>query len=186
MKVTFKITFSIFILTSLPYFRLLQMRAAQGVNLSYRLQIVLYDELREKQKVNPGGSSQQIGSPELINVHKSSNNISVRRSSRNKVETDSLCSDDNSRCSLPMNVPDQQPGLNVPEDSFGSIRGTRDPFNEVPTALNSNLYTMLRNNKSQRRSLLNGLISLFDDSQVRVCNIYIYMTILSSFPNVCT
>ncbi|CAH8872943.1 unnamed protein product [Trichobilharzia szidati] len=149
--------------TKFPGF--LTMRAAQGVNLSYRLQIVLYNELREKPKVNPSGSSQQIGSPELSSVHKSTNIISVRRSSRNKVETDSLGSDDNSRCTLPTNVPDHQSSFNVPEDSFGAIRGTRDPFSEVPTALNSNLYSMLRNNKSQRRSLLNGLISLFDDSQ---------------------
>ncbi|XP_018654847.1 putative nipped-b-like protein (delangin) (scc2 homolog) [Schistosoma mansoni] len=75
--------------TKFPGF--LTMRAAQGVNLSYRLQLVLYNELREKLKGNSEG--------------------------------------------------------------------------EVPSAMNSHLYSMLRNNKSQRRSLLNGLISLFDDSQ---------------------
>ncbi|CAH8574922.1 unnamed protein product [Schistosoma turkestanicum] len=152
--------------TKFPGF--LTMRAAQGVNLSYRLQLVLYNELREKLKGNSGGPLQQIGSPESSNLHKSTHPISApRRNVRNRSEADSLGSDENPKCSPPTNFSESQSLLNIPEDSFGAIRGTRDPFSEVPSALNSHLYSMLRNNKSQRRSLLNGLISLFDDSQVR-------------------
>ncbi|CAH8674533.1 unnamed protein product [Schistosoma rodhaini] len=151
--------------TKFPGF--LTMRAAQGVNLSYRLQLVLYNELREKLKGNSEGPSlQQIGSPESSNFHKSAHSINAtRRTTRNRSEVDCLGSDDNPKCSPSTNVSESQSLHNIPEDSFGAIRGTRDPFSEVPSAMNSHLYSMLRNNKSQRRSLLNGLISLFDDSQ---------------------
>ncbi|CAH8644983.1 unnamed protein product [Schistosoma guineensis] len=151
--------------TKFPGF--LTMRAAQGVNLSYRLQLVLYNELREKLKgTSEGPSLQQIGSPESSNFHKSTHSINAtRRTTRNRSEVDCLGSDDNLKCSPSTNVSESQSLLNIPEDSFGAIRGTRDPFSEVPSAMNSHLYSMLRNNKSQRRSLLNGLISLFDDSQ---------------------
>lgn len=152
-----------------------QMRAAQGVNLSYRLQLVLYNELREKLKgTSEGPSLQQIGSPESSNFHKSTHSINAtRRTTRNRSEVDCLGSDDNLKCSPSTNVSESQSLLNIPEDSFGAIRGTRDPFSEVPSAMNSHLYSMLRNNKSQRRSLLNGLISLFDDSQVRTYLFYV-------------
>lgn len=49
-----------------------------------------------------------------------------------------------------------------------TIRGTRDPESEVPIALNSPLYAMLRINRGLRRSFLNGLLNLFDDMQVRL------------------
>ncbi|TNN05143.1 Nipped-B-like protein [Schistosoma japonicum] len=63
-------------------------------------------------------------------------------------------------CSPNTNISGSRSTPNVLEDSFGAVRGTRDPFSEIPSALNSHLYLLLRNNKSQRRSLLNGLISL--------------------------
>ncbi|KAK4474435.1 hypothetical protein MN116_001591 [Schistosoma mekongi] len=151
--------------TKFPGF--LTMRAAQGVNLSYRLQLVLYDEIREKLKSNSGGHClQQLGSPEPSNVHKSTHSITAsRRNIRNRTDADNLSFDDSAKCSPTTNVSESQSISNVPEDSYGAVRGTRDPFSEIPSALNSHLYSMLRNNKSQRRSLLNGLISLFDDSQ---------------------
>ncbi|KAK4467489.1 hypothetical protein MN116_008977 [Schistosoma mekongi] len=145
----------------------LTMRAAQGVNLSYRLQLVLYDEICGNLKVNSGRPSlQQLCSPEPSYIHKSTHSIfTTRRSTRKRAEADSLGSDDNSKCSPNTNIYGSQSTPTVLEDSYGAVRGTRDPFSEIPSALNSHLYLLLRNNKSQRRSLLNGLISLFDDSQ---------------------
>lgn len=132
----------------------LTMRATQGVHMSYRLQCVLYHELCEKQKTN--SLCEDFTSPE---TSKSLNNI--RRSNRHKIgdhhDQDNFTSDDVGTVNKST------------EESFGAIRGTWDPHCEVPNALNSHLYSMLRANRSQRRSLLNGLISTFDDSQVGFC-----------------
>uniref|UniRef100_A0A5K3F1J8 Nipped-B protein n=1 Tax=Mesocestoides corti TaxID=53468 RepID=A0A5K3F1J8_MESCO len=46
-----------------------------------------------------------------------------------------------------------------------AIRGARDVDSDVPNALNSQLYSMLRTNRTFRRAFLNGLINLFDELQ---------------------
>ncbi|KAL3316738.1 hypothetical protein Ciccas_004607 [Cichlidogyrus casuarinus] len=87
------------------------MRAAQGLSLSYRLQFMLYEQV-------------------------TSDEFKMQQSSTNT----------------------------QPQASYGSIRGSWNPEADVPSALNSHLYSMLRGNRNQRRSFLNSLISLFDES----------------------
>ncbi|KAG5443974.1 Nipped-B-like protein B [Clonorchis sinensis] len=166
----------------------LSMRAIQGVSFSYRLQFVLYPELihliAQKAKLAPASCSSQVLSPDNQNTSgsttKHASHQSARRSARHKGSTaasnidgencdmnSSGCLEETAKSSKVLSdLSEQLPGVaDYAEGSFECIRGTRDPLSDIPTALNSNLYSMLRGNRGQRRSLLSGLISLFDDSQ---------------------
>jgi len=44
------------------------------------------------------------------------------------------------------------------------LRGAR--VDDVPTSLNSYLYSLIRGNRSQRRALLTSLLNMFDDTAV--------------------
>jgi len=44
------------------------------------------------------------------------------------------------------------------------LRGVR--VDDVPTSLNSYLYSLIRSNRSQRRGLLTSLLNMFDDTAV--------------------
>ena len=44
------------------------------------------------------------------------------------------------------------------------LRGARE--DDVPTSLNSYLYSLIRGNRSQRRGLLTSLVNMFDDTAV--------------------
>ena len=44
------------------------------------------------------------------------------------------------------------------------LRGAR--MDDIPTSLNSYLYSLIRGNRSQRRGLLTTLLNMFDDTAV--------------------
>lgn len=51
------------------------------------------------------------------------------------------------------------------------VRGYRIKHeNELPSALNGFLYSILKSTKSQRRGILNSLLKQFDDTSVRMIN----------------
>jgi len=49
-------------------------------------------------------------------------------------------------------------------NTAGPLRGAR--VDDVPTSLNSYLYSLIRGNRSQRRGLLTSLLNMFDDTAV--------------------
>jgi len=49
-------------------------------------------------------------------------------------------------------------------DRKNPLRGART--DDVPTSLNSYLYSLIRGNRSQRRGLLTSLLNMFDDTAV--------------------
>jgi len=49
-------------------------------------------------------------------------------------------------------------------DRKNLLRGART--DDVPTSLNSYLYSLIRGNRSQRRGLLTSLLNMFDDTAV--------------------
>ena len=50
-------------------------------------------------------------------------------------------------------------------NSADALRGAR--VDDLPTSLNSYLYSLIRGNRSQRRGLLTSLLNMFDDTAVR-------------------
>lgn len=49
-------------------------------------------------------------------------------------------------------------------DDRTPLRGAR--VDDLPTSLNSYLYSLIRGNRSQRRGLLTSLLNMFDDTAV--------------------
>jgi len=49
-------------------------------------------------------------------------------------------------------------------NSADTLRGART--DDIPTSLNSYLYSLIRGNRSQRRGLLTSLLNMFDDTAV--------------------
>ncbi|THD18350.1 Cohesin loading factor subunit SCC2 [Fasciola hepatica] len=173
----------------------LSMRAIQGVSYSYRLQYILYPETFEtvcqKSKLT-ASVSQSVQSPDSTNKSVTSA-LAPRRSGRNKNANDSDIVDSNCVESLRPSMPNCEQSVSnpdSPESLFETIRGTRDPLSDIPGALNSNLYSMLRGNRGQRRSLLSGLIALFDESQTSGTRVMLSQLIyvadnLAHFPYQC-
>ena len=58
-------------------------------------------------------------------------------------------------------------------NSVDALRGAR--VDDIPTSLNSYLYSLIRGNRSQRRGLLTSLLNMFDDTAVslRLCVLYV-------------
>ncbi|VDP88161.1 unnamed protein product [Echinostoma caproni] len=173
----------------------ISMRAIQGVNYSYRLQYILHPETLEvvcqkAKSVTVGSQSMQ--SPDSTNKSLASSQ-STRRSARNKTASDSDTIDSNCVEQPRVSKPSSEQTTSNPdslESLFETIRGTRDPLSDIPAALNSNLYAMLRGNRGQRRSLLSGLIALFDESQTSGTRVMLSQLIyvadnLAHFPYQC-
>ena len=51
-------------------------------------------------------------------------------------------------------------------DTATVLRGAR--MEDIPTSLNSYLYSLIRANRSQRRGLLTSLLNMFDDTAVSI------------------
>jgi len=49
-------------------------------------------------------------------------------------------------------------------NSADTLRGART--DDIPTSLNSYLYSLIRGQRSQRRGLLTSLLNMFDDTAV--------------------
>ncbi|KAA3682054.1 cohesin loading factor subunit SCC2, partial [Paragonimus westermani] len=188
----------------------LSMRAIQGVSFSYRLQFILYPEVlqmvSQKSKIYHSTGLQQMLSPESTAGKKSDPAQPTRRSARNRgsgasvalcdasetSDRSSLVEEGNSKGGKGLDDSSERlpPISDYAEGSFECIRGTRDPLTDIPNALNSNLYSMLRGNRGQRRSLLSGLIALFDDSQPNSQRVHLSQLIyiadnLAHFPYQC-
>jgi len=59
------------------------------------------------------------------------------------------------------------------------LRGAR--MDDIPTSLNSYLYSLIRANRSQRRGLLTSLLNMFDDTAVSIaliCSLFVVLALL--------
>jgi len=59
-------------------------------------------------------------------------------------------------------------------NSADALRGAR--VDDIPTSLNSYLYSLIRGNRSQRRGLLTSLLNMFDDTAVSLCLCVLYVS----------
>ncbi|VDL93984.1 unnamed protein product [Schistocephalus solidus] len=160
----------------------ISMRATQGVCMSFRLQAVLHasgclhktdarpDEPAAAAASVPEGTSATC-TPQQT-PQKTASASSTRRSTRHHNQQSQQSESENlsqETVSAPTAVvPDsggRTPAALPVVIDYGAIRGSRNVDSDIPSALNSQLYSMLRGNRGQRRSFLNGLLALFDDSQ---------------------
>ncbi|CDI96881.1 nipped b protein [Echinococcus multilocularis] len=132
------------------------MRAIEGVCFSYRLQRVLHSASKISHVERKGCG---VYDTSETNITTTSQSTSVKPSRRS------------SGCSTTDNGVSANEG-NISDSVLASaypfacpIRGARDVDSDVPSALNSQLYSMLRVNRTSRRAFLNGLINLFDELQ---------------------
>ncbi|KAL5105362.1 Nipped-B protein [Taenia crassiceps] len=133
------------------------MRAIEGVCFSYRLQLVLYlaSKISHTERKNSGvhSTSETTTSTSYLPPAKPS-----RRSGGCSTAYNSASANEGSSSG---------PSLFSADPLANPIRGARDVDSDVPNALNSQLYSMLRANRTSRRAFLNGLINLFDDIQLQ-------------------
>lgn len=129
------------------------MRAIEGVCFSYRLQCVLHavkkasgGDRRESAGEGARDTSTEVGG----NNSTSSSSRQTRRNADNGTTPADVTSEG---------------GLNP---FANAIRGAKEVDSDIPNALNSQLYSMLRANITSRRAFLKGMINLFDEMQVRL------------------
>nr|VZH95966.1 unnamed protein product [Spirometra erinaceieuropaei] len=160
----------------------ISMRATQGVCMSFRLQAVLHasgclhkadarlDEPATAASISEVSSA--TCTPQQT-PQKTAPVSSTRRSTRQHNHQSQQQSESENLSQETVAVPPAvapEPGGRAPIAppvviDYGAIRGSRNVDSDIPSALNSQLYSMLRGNRGQRRSFLNGLLALFDDSQ---------------------
>ncbi|VUZ52148.1 unnamed protein product [Hymenolepis diminuta] len=126
------------------------MRAIEGVCFSYRLQCVLHAVKKatggdRRESAGEGGhdTSTEVGG----NNSTSSSSKQTRRNADNGTTPADVTSEG---------------GLNP---FANAIRGAKEVDSDIPNALNSQLYSMLRANITSRRAFLKGMINLFDEMQ---------------------
>lgn len=134
-----------------------QMRAIEGVCFSYRLQRVLHSTSKISHAERKGSGVHNTSETTTTSASQLTPARSLRRSGGcNTTDNSVSANEGNSSGSALFSV----------DPLANPIRGARDVDSDVPNALNSQLYSMLRANRTSRRAFLNGLINLFDEMQV--------------------
>ncbi|VDK23311.1 unnamed protein product [Taenia asiatica] len=132
------------------------MRAIKGVCFSYRLQRVLHSASKFSHTEHKGSGVHNTSESTTTSTSQLTPAKSSRRSGGYNTTDNSASANEGSISGSALSS----------SDSFANpIRGARDVDSDVPNALNSQLYSMLRVNRTSRRAFLNGLINLFDEMQ---------------------
>ncbi|VDM33859.1 unnamed protein product [Hydatigera taeniaeformis] len=131
------------------------MRAIEGVCFSYRLQRVLHSNSKVPHTERKGSGVHNTSESTTSSTSQSGAVKSSRRSSGCNTTDNGVATNEGDASTASASA-----------DPFANpIRGARDVDSDVPNALNSQLYSMLRVNRTSRRAFLSGLVNLFDEMQ---------------------